>query len=195
MKLNRKKIKTVFLAAALTLAGLFWAGESQAKAVADATPVIAVEEQCEDRLTRCWAEERAMEAAIRLCKREVGRCERTSARCGSKLAGCQSKLAACEAAPVEGRGDGRGAVEGQAMRSGLGDILDDLWDTPCHIALEVCVGSRAIKQIELQSCLSDKEDCLDDIDTCEWELEVCQEDLADCREPSTADMGSGRALR
>ena len=195
MKLNRKKIETVFVAAALTLTGLFWAGESQAKAVVDATPMIAVEEQCEDRLTRCWAEERATEAAIRQCERDVRGCERKSNRCGSKLAACQSKLAACEAAPAEGRGDGRGAVEGQTMRSGLGDILDDLWDTPCHIALEGCVLSRTIKQGELQSCLADKEDCLDDIDTCEWELEVCQEDLADCLEPAIGGVGSLRGTR
>ena len=195
MKLNRKKIETVFVAAALTLAGLFWAGESQAKAVIDATPVIAVEEQCEDRLTRCWAEERAMESAIRLCERDVRGCERKSARCGSKLAGCQSKLAACEAGRVEGSRAGRGAAEGQTMRGGLGDLLDGIFDVPCHVALEFCVGSRAIKQGELQRCLSDKEDCLDDIDICEWELEVCQEDLADCLEPAIGGVGGLRGTR
>jgi hypothetical protein len=129
-----------------------------------------------------------MEAAIRQCERDVRGCKRKSAR-------CRSKLAACEAAPVEGRWDGRGAVEGQTMRSGLGDILDDLWDTPCHIALEGCVLSRTIKQGELQSCLADKEDCLDDIDTCEWELKVCQEDLADCLEPAIGGVGSMRGTR
>ena len=81
------------------------------------------------------------------------------------------------------------------MRGGLGDLLDGIFDVPCHVALEFCVGSRAIKQGELQRCLSDKEDCLDDIDICEWELEVCQEDLADCLEPAIGGVGSLRGTR
>ena len=184
MKLNRRKIQTVFVAAGLALAGLLAGLQSPASAAVEAPSAMAGEVECGDRLTRCLTETFATEAEIRQCERDTDRCERMWDRCASKLSACESNLAVCELAPGKSCGNVRGAVEGRTIPLGIGDILDDLWELSCDHRLEVCDGVRRSKYGELQRCLADQEDCLDKIDICELDLEECQEDLADCREPA-----------
>ena len=187
-KSNLTKIGVRQIAAGLAAAVLLVASPSVAATSIEVPPTISASE-CEDRLGRCWAEERAMEIQIRECEREVRRCERRSSRCLEKLGECQEELDACEGVEPGPGLEGAMASAGVELRSGLDDILDDIFDLPCHIALEGCVASRTIKQLELLDCESEKQDCLDEIDTCELDLEECEEDLEECGDPAGQPLG------